>query len=160
MIALIFQLLKKNLEPETGVCVFKCLQIIRWFPSLSTLKFFGDVETLFSYALKMILLVDSANLCRGSGLTGVHFWQTPFFSTILPNSDTYLNSEPISFYWRGHAHNRMIKIYEGSSFLSYRKVARSRPVYYSILNSLRQRSQYISIKFPLHKQSENTWVCY
>ena len=108
----------------------------------------------------MISLVDSANLCRGSGLTGVHFWQTQFFSIILPNSDTYLNSEPISFYWRGHAHNRMIKIYEGSSFLSYLKVASSRPVYYSILNSLGIRSQYISIKFPLHKDAENAYVCY
>ena len=29
------------------------------------------------------------------------------------------------------------------------------PVYYSILNSFGQRSQYRSIKFPLHKQSEN-----
>ena len=38
---------------------------------------------------------------------------------------------------------------------TYRKVASSRPVYYSILNSFGQRSQYISIKFPLHKQSEN-----
>ena len=37
----------------------------------------------------------------------------------------------------------------------YHKVAGSRPVYYSILNSFGQRSQYISIKFPLHKQSEN-----
>ena len=37
----------------------------------------------------------------------------------------------------------------------YRKVASSRPVYYSILNSFGQRSQYISIKFPFHKQSEN-----
>ena len=37
----------------------------------------------------------------------------------------------------------------------YRKVASSRPVYYSILNS-----QYISIKFPLHKQSENPKMCY
>ena len=37
----------------------------------------------------------------------------------------------------------------------YRKVASSRPVYYSILNSLGQRSQYISIKFPLHKQSDD-----
>ena len=46
-------------------------------------------------------------------------------------------------------------------FLEYRKVASSRLVYYSILNSFAQRSQYISIKFPLHKQSENPWVvCY
>ena len=41
----------------------------------------------------------------------------------------------------------------------YRKVASSRPVYYSILNSFGQRSQYISIKFPLHKQSENPKMC-
>ena len=41
-----------------------------------------------------------------------------------------------------------------------KSVASSRLVYYSILNSFGQRSQYISIKFPLHKQSENTWVCY
>ena len=40
-----------------------------------------------------------------------------------------------------------------------RKVASSRPVYYSILNSLGQRSQYISIKFPLHKSSENPKMC-
>ena len=37
----------------------------------------------------------------------------------------------------------------------YRKVASSRPVYYSILNSFGQRLQYIRIKFPLHKQSKN-----
>ena len=41
----------------------------------------------------------------------------------------------------------------GSS--EYRKVASSRLVYYSILNSFDQRSQYISINFPLYKQSEN-----
>ena len=38
-----------------------------------------------------------------------------------------------------------------SYMVSYRKVASSRPIYYSILDSLGQRSQYISIKFPLHK---------
>ena len=37
----------------------------------------------------------------------------------------------------------------------YHKVSSSRPVYYLIVNSFGQRSQYISIKFPLHKQSEN-----
>ena len=36
----------------------------------------------------------------------------------------------------------------------YPKVASSRPVYYSILDSFGQRSQYISIKFRLHKQCE------
>ena len=33
-------------------------------------------------------------------------------------------------------------------------------VYYSILNYFGQRSQCISIHFPLHKQSENLWICY
>ena len=39
--------------------------------------------------------------------------------------------------------------------IAYRKVASSRPVYYSILDSFGQRSQYIRIKFPLHKQSRD-----
>ena len=43
---------------------------------------------------------------------------------------------------------------------TYCKVSSSRPVYYSILNYLGQRSQCISIKFPLLKNSENDWVCY
>ena len=47
-----------------------------------------------------------------------------------------------------------------NSLRTYRKVASSRQVYYSILDSYGQRSQYISINFPLHKQSENPWVCY
>ena len=38
---------------------------------------------------------------------------------------------------------------------TYRKVASSRRVYSSILDPLGQWSQYISIKFPLHKRSEN-----
>ena len=42
----------------------------------------------------------------------------------------------------------------------YRKIASSRPVYYSILNSIGQRSQYIIIKYPLHKQSKTPWVCF
>ena len=40
--------------------------------------------------------------------------------------------------------------------IKHRKVASSRLVYYSILNSFGQRSLYISIIFPLHKQSENS----
>ena len=42
----------------------------------------------------------------------------------------------------------------------YRKVASSRPVYYSILELLGQSLKYISIKFPLHKPSENQKMCY
>ena len=44
--------------------------------------------------------------------------------------------------------------------LKYRKVESSRPVYYSILDPLGQTSQYISIKFLIHKQSENMKMCY
>ena len=43
---------------------------------------------------------------------------------------------------------------------TYRVVASSRPVHYSILKLFGQRSQYISIKFPLHKPSENLKICY
>ena len=42
----------------------------------------------------------------------------------------------------------------------YCKVVSSRLVYYSILTFFFQRSQYISIQFPLHKPSENPWMCY
>ena len=35
-----------------------------------------------------------------------------------------------------------------------------RPVYYQILDHFVQRSQYIFIKIPLHKQSENVKMCY
>merc|ERR1719266_2534793 len=44
--------------------------------------------------------------------------------------------------------------------LEYCKVPSSRPGYYSMLYLFGQRSQYISIKFPLHKQSENPRVGY
>ena len=43
---------------------------------------------------------------------------------------------------------------------TYRKVASSRPVYYSILDIFGQKGHYISIKFPLHKHSENLKTCY
>ena len=43
-----------------------------------------------------------------------------------------------------------------SAFYIYRIVASSRPVYYSILNSFGQKSQYISIKFPL----KTVWKCF
>ena len=42
---------------------------------------------------------------------------------------------------------------------TYRKVASSRPVYYSTVDILGQRSQYISIKFPPHTPSENLKTC-
>ena len=43
--------------------------------------------------------------------------------------------------------------------LWYHKVASSRPVYYSILEPFGQRSHCTSIKFPLHKPSEETYYC-
>ena len=48
----------------------------------------------------------------------------------------------------------------GLAVLVYRKVASSRPVYYSILELFGQRPQYISIKFSFHKPSENPYMCY
>ena len=43
---------------------------------------------------------------------------------------------------------------------SYRKIASNRQVYYLILETFGQRSQYISIKFPIHKLSEYTIQIY
>ena len=43
---------------------------------------------------------------------------------------------------------------------SYPKVTSSRLVYYSILELFGQGSQYICIKFHLHKPSENPLVCH
>ena len=40
-------------------------------------------------------------------------------------------------------------------FYKFFFTVKSQAVEYSILDSLGRRSQYISIKFPLHKQSEN-----
>ena len=60
--------------------------------------------------------------------------------------DVHINSEDVEkllqLEWRLLDH--------ATGLVIYRKVASSRPVYYSILNSFGQRSQYISIKFPLH----------
>ena len=50
-------------------------------------------------------------------------------------------------------------LFKEMKFNTYRRVASSRPVYYTILELFGQRSQYISMKFPLHKPSENTWKC-
>ena len=58
---------------------------------------------------------------------------------------------PRSFPWPG----KKVLCVPKEENIKYRKVATSRPVYYSILNSFGRRSQYISINFPLHKQFEN-----
>ena len=44
--------------------------------------------------------------------------------------------------------------------IMYLRVARSRPVYYSILELFGPSSHYRIIKFPLHKPSENLKMCY
>ena len=49
----------------------------------------------------------------------------------------------------------IFQFYTIKNLTDYRKVASSRPVYYPILNSFGQSSQYIRLKFSLHKQSEN-----
>ena len=51
-------------------------------------------------------------------------------------------------------------VYSKNNCFTYHKVASSRPVYYSFLELFDQRSQYISIKFHLHKPSENLKMCY
>ena len=52
------------------------------------------------------------------------------------------------------------QVWRFSLTFEYCKVASSRPVYYSILNSFGQRSQYISIEIPIQKQSNYPWMCY
>ena len=61
---------------------------------------------------------------------------------------------------RFEAHAGLFRLVMKGIFDMHCKVASSRLVYYSILNSFGQRSQYISSKFPVHKQSENPWMCY
>ena len=62
---------------------------------------------------------------------------------------------------KGSAHCQffMVKIqHQTVHNLKYRIVASSRPVYYSILDPLGKRSQYISIKFPFIN-SLKIWKC-
>ena len=95
--------------------------------------------------------------------TSFYLFQDEMGST---NSNGSRRSSHI-FTMNGQAHHmfsRFLNLRKNVTiFLSarYRKVASSRPVYYSILNSFGQRSQYISIKYPLHKPSENPCIeCY
>ena len=55
-------------------------------------------------------------------------------------------------------YNKVALLTVGKDFFTYRLVTSSRPVYYSKVKG--QRLQYISIKFLLHKESENPWTCY
>ena len=73
----------------------------------------------------------------------------------------YYYQSDLSILWFPASHHHQehngVKLFLKSSYF---KVTSSRPVDYSILETFGQRSQYISIKFPLHKHSESAWVCY
>ena len=71
------------------------------------------------------------------------------YVSIFEMSTHYLFTSPVN--------KKCVKISK-NALNDNRNVANSRPVYYSSLDPFGQRSHYISIKFPLHKQSENPWV--
>ena len=75
-------------------------------------------------------------------------------------SMTILENFHTMYVERGYNFRALIYLASLHFIVVYRKVASSRPVYYSILDSLGQRSQYTSMKFPLHKQSGNPKMCY
>ena len=82
-------------------------------------------------------------------ISRIIFWAKHISIFSHPSWDLrfYINPEPFS-------------VRSNQYVFTSHKVASSRPAYYSILNSFGQRSQYISIKFPLHKPSENLKTCY
>ena len=73
-----------------------------------------------------------------------HFFQLIIFSGTLPVDESIIDKQARFRTW---------------TFI-HRKVLSSRPVHYSILELFGQRSQYKTIKFPLHKPSENLKICY
>ena len=75
-----------------------------------------------------------------------NFLNSKFFNLPKQNFCFWTKLQNQILYWEE------IKRWRLKNNLFYRKVVSRRPVYYLILNSLDQRSQYISIKFPLHKQ--------
>ena len=112
---------------------------------------------------KMQLLRLKKNLGSVHLLNQMHKWnylQTPLidrnFSCFdigeVPRSHGKLNWNWLSFL-------PFISFLNNVNYKRYHKVASSKPVYYPILISLSQRSQYLRIKFLLHKQFENAWVC-
>ena len=90
--------------------------------------------------------------------------ESPFLASCLRSSFARKNSDT-SGLWLNKFQKSSKKVittwpllletvrFDDSSDLKYQKVASSRPVYYSILDPMGQRSQDINIKFPLHKQS-------
>ena len=96
-----------------------------------------------------------------------HIWAPTYFWALryFPNFSNFFKSFKFNYKIsksRCFLSHRGISYKKSSFYMIYRycKVGSSRPVYYSILNYFGQMSQYISIKFTLHKQSENSWICY
>ena len=117
---------------------------------LDSRKAFTSMLKLFLIKVLWWALFMKPNLRFGLIKLG---WLTGFFKPEGTSTPFYSYSFLILINW-------LVSLEFMKFFVIYHKVASSRPVYYSILNSFGQRSQYISIKFPLHKQSENPWMCY
>ena len=128
-------------------------QFTKWFSGSSPQAYFRNIfwtcmNSLLSSAIS--LTEKTATLDQRQSLQSKH----RHFSSPVINNSSY-KREPIKPSLRNE-----VQQLEKKHETNYHKVARSGSVYYSILVSLGQRSQFISIKFPLHKQSENPWVCY
>ena len=89
----------------------------------------------------------------GRILTGLG---TGGFATVGP---VYI-SEVTETSIRGSIGTESLQPFDTINLSTYCKVTSSRLRYYSILDSFSQTSQYIRIKFALHKQSVNPWVSY
>ena len=77
---------------------------------------------------------------------------------VLPEYGRHTNCLFLAIKANRIKYSNIVKLRNVNFHMSIVKVASSRLVYYSFLKSLGQR--YISIKFPLNKESENAWVCY
>ena len=104
-----------------GSCYFRCT-------TSATMKRFQNFKDYDEHTKSAIQFAESK---EEKSSTGIFFWK----STVSLMSFNYLLLASL------YAHHLEL--------LEYRKVASSRPVYYSILNSFGQRSQYISIIFSL-----------
>ena len=118
-------------------------------------KFCQNKRNVFCTSLVLFMLIRPLWRLRRIPLLQTHKWMACVYLCTVIQSKKY---SWIS-YWNINS-KISPKCIDLFLKLIYHKVASSRPVYYSILDSLGQRSQYIIIKFPLHKQSENPWMCY
>ena len=125
---------------------------IRIFFALSSL---ATIAEMASASLVLFMLIRPLWRLRRIPLLQTHKWMACVYLCTVIQSKKY---SWIS-YWNINS-KITPKCIDLFLRLIYHKVVRIRPVYYSILDSLDQRSQYISIKFPLHKQSENPKMCY